>query len=250
MTANEMADELELRLDRSDSFGSPGYEDFEITSVLSEAEQLYVKKFIDSINNRKATSFDETEIRKQGLSALYKKGTNLTVSASQTDVLTNGKFFDLPTDFMYTVYEEAVIDKQICGTTTYMTATIRDISYDMVRRIGTNKYKKPFYKEYGFAEVWRVVFSRATSGANPASPATAKRHQLITDGTFNVTNYSIVYLCNPTGIIVDRTTPNNQRNCILDVSTHSVIVDIAKDLMMNRVKEQKIANIEGLKDLE
>lgn len=250
MTANEMGDELELRLDRSDSFGSPGYEDFEISSVLSEAEQLYTKKFIDSLNNRKGASFDETEIRKQGLSALYRKGTNLSVSASQTDVLANGKFFDLPSDFMYTVYEEAIIDKQICNTQTYIGATIRDISYDMIRRIGTNKYKKPFYTDYGNAEVWRVVFSRATSGANPALPATAKRHQLITDGTFNITNYSIIYLCNPPGIIVDRHTPSNQRNCILDVSTHSVIIDIAKDLMMNRVKEQKIANIEGLKDLE
>ena len=46
MTANEMADSLELKLDRSSSFGSPGYEDFELSSVLTEAQQLYVKKFM------------------------------------------------------------------------------------------------------------------------------------------------------------------------------------------------------------
>ena len=49
MTANEMADALELKLDRSDSFGSPGYEDFELSSVLTEAEQLYVKKYFDEL---------------------------------------------------------------------------------------------------------------------------------------------------------------------------------------------------------
>jgi hypothetical protein len=47
MTANEMATELELELDRSSSLGSPGYEDFDLTSVLSKAEWFFVKKFID-----------------------------------------------------------------------------------------------------------------------------------------------------------------------------------------------------------
>jgi hypothetical protein len=55
---------------------------------------------------------------------------------------------------------------------------------------------------------------------------------------------------NPKGIIVDRDTPNNQRNCILDESTHDVIIDIALSLLMDRVKEQEISNIESMKDLE
>ena len=45
MTANEMADELELRLDRSFSYGSPGYEDYELSSVLNQALAHYVKTF-------------------------------------------------------------------------------------------------------------------------------------------------------------------------------------------------------------
>ena len=52
MTANEMADELELRLDRIDSFGSPGYEDFDLTSALTEAQLLYIKQFVSELNNR------------------------------------------------------------------------------------------------------------------------------------------------------------------------------------------------------
>jgi hypothetical protein len=38
-TANEMADDLESRIDRASSLASPGYEDFELTSVLTEAQQ-------------------------------------------------------------------------------------------------------------------------------------------------------------------------------------------------------------------
>ncbi len=99
MTANEMADMLEEKLDRADSFGSPGYEDFDLTSVLTEAQELYVKKFFDEMNNRKQKGFEETEIRNQGLSALVKDGDNLTASADQTGISVNnnvtGKFYDL-----------------------------------------------------------------------------------------------------------------------------------------------------------
>ena len=251
MDSNTMANELELRLDRSDSFGSPGYEDFELSSVLTEAQELYVKKFISQLNNRKLQGFEETEIRSQGLSALIKRGATLTISASQADVITNGKFFDLPADFMYTIYETAEIDKILCNTVdTPIEVSVRTVSHNEISRLKDNKYKKPYYKTYGKGSVWRLVYSRFTDGIDPAVVATDKRHQLVTDGTFAITEYSISYLKNPDNIVVDRTTPANRRNCILDDSTHNTIVDIAVDLMMNRVKEQKVPNIEGLKDLE
>jgi hypothetical protein len=250
MTANQMADELELRLDRADSLGSPGYEDFDLTSVLTEAQLLYIKQFVSELNNRKGQGFEETEIRNQGLSALIKQGANLTVSANQTGVLDNGKFFDLPTDFMYTIYEECMIDKKQCGTDSFIKAWINVIAHDEIWQYLFNKYKKPYYKDYGWARVWRLGYQRETSGSDPASPATPKRHQLITDGTFNVTSYTMNYLIFPSDITVDRTTPTNSRNCILDDSTHTVIIDMAKDLMLDRVKEQKVQNIVPVKDLE
>jgi len=252
MNSNAMADELELRLDRSDSFGSPGYEDFELTSVLTEAQQLYVKKFISQINNRKSEGFEETEIRNQGLGALIKNAPVLSASASQVGVIDNGRFFDLPTDFMYTIYESATIDKVKCnaGPTDYIKVGVRIIAHNEIGRFRNNKYKKPYYTNFGEGMVWRLVYSRFTDGRNPASVATAKRHQLVTDGTFNVTGYTVSYLQIPLDIIVDRATVANQRNCILDEFTHTTIIDIAADLMMNRVKEQKVQNIEGTKDLE
>jgi len=250
MTANTMADELDKLLDRSDSFGSPGYEDFEISSVLTEAQQLYIKKFIAPLNNRKQQGFQETEIRNQGLSALIRPGISLPVSASQTGVLANGKFFDLPADFMYTIYEEAILDQNVCNTEDPIVAEVRTVGYNEINRLIENKYKKPYFKTYGEAMVWRTEFSRETTGILPSAPATNKRHELITDGSFEVVGYTIMYLKNPLNIVVDRTTVANQRNCELDESTHWVIVEMAKDLMTERVKEQKVQNIESVKDLE
>jgi hypothetical protein len=255
MTANEMADELELKLDRSNSFGSPGYEDFELSSVLTEAQNLYVKKYYDEVNNRKGKGFEEIEIRNQGLGALIQDAPSLPPSASQVGVIINsnvtGKFFDLPQDHMYTIYEECVIDKKECGTqNTPIIAYIVDISHIEMQRFNWSKYKRPFYKNYGTARVWRTEYSRFTSGINPAVPATAKRHELFTDGTFNILTYHMRYLKNPQTITVDRNTPANQRNCILDYSTHTVIVDIAMSLMSDRVREQRLQNIEQFKELE
>ena len=246
-----MADELELRLDRSDSFGSPGYEDFELSSVLTEAQSFYVKKFISDLNNRKLEGFEENEIRNQGLSALIKRGATLLVSSNQTDVLTNGKFFDLPSDFMFTIYEEVTIDKLKCNSLTEkIKGDVRITAHNEIPRLRNNKYHKPYYKNYGECLVWRVVFSREVSGENPAITQTKKRHQLMTDGTFNIDIYSINYLRIPNDIIVDRSIVANRRNCIFDESTHTTIIDIAVNLMMTRVKEQTLKNIEGSKDLE
>lgn len=249
MTANEMGIELEKILDRSASFGSPGYEDFELTSVLTKAELFYIKKFIDKKNNRKLESFEESEIRGQGLSALLKRGISLPPSSDQTGVFSNGEYFDLPEDFMYTIEERVITDQILCNTVEdKIEATVRVVPHDKVSRWKKNKYKKPYCFDYGDALVWRLYYSREVDGST--STASDKRHQLITDGTFNVDDYTITYLKNPMGIKVDNATPSNQINCILDESTHDSIVEIAADLMMGRVKEQKVQNIEGIKDLE
>lgn len=255
MTANQMADGVELILDRSSTFGSPGYEDFELSSVLNMAEVLYIKKFYDELNNRKGKGFQEIEIRNQGLGALIKDAPSLTPSASQVGVITNsnvvGKFFDLPSDHMYTIYEECVIDKTECGTEgTPIYAYVVPISHNEMQRFNWSKYKRPYFKSYGDARVWRSEFSRQVDGVSPTNPATAKRHELFTDGTFNITTYHMRYIKNPKQIVVDRTTSTNQRNSELDESTHLVIVQMAADLMMERVKEQKMQIIEPLKELE
>ena len=251
MTANEMADELDQQVDRASSFGSPGYEDFEYSSVLTDAMNVYVKQFIDRKNNRKGESLEETEVRSQGLSALIKRGAALTVSADQTGAFTNGTFYDLPTDFMYTIHEEGNIDKFLCNdSTTNISTTFNVIAHDEVSRLEKNKYKKPYYKTYGEAMTWRLVFSRENDGQNDTTAQTAKRHQLVTDGTYNVETYSINYLRFPPEIKVDRATPSNQLNCVLDDSTHLPIIDIAKSLLLERVKENELANTASSKDLE
>ena len=51
MTANEMAEKLEFLLDRANAFGSPGYTDVELSSVLSSAQIQYTKRFYSYKSN-------------------------------------------------------------------------------------------------------------------------------------------------------------------------------------------------------
>jgi hypothetical protein len=250
MDANSMANELDQQVDRATSFGSPGYEDSDYSSVLTDAMHVYVKQFIDRKNNRKGESLEETEVRSQGLSALIERAV-LTASTDQTGTFTNGQFYDLPSDFMYTIHEDGTIDKKICTDgVTPINTIFNVVSHDEVSRLSKNKYKKPYFTTYGDAMTWRLVFSREVSGEDPSALATAKRHQLVTDGTYNIESYAINYLINPPNIVVDRDTPADQRNCILDESTHLPIIDIAKSLLLERVKENELANTASSKDLE
>ena len=246
MTANEMADELELRLDRSYTYGSPGYEDYEMSSVLNQAISHYIKSFYSELNNRKGFGFEESEVRNQGLAELIKNSVN-PVSSDQTGVLKNGTYYDLPDDFMYTVLEIVEIDVKDCDDNNLL-IDVDPISHDEHNKVKGNKYRTPSSNLIE-PRAWRMQYSRETS-TSVTGAGTNKRHQLITDGIYNILSYKMNYLINHPELIVDKDTIANERNCILDESTHNVIVDTARDIMLGIVKEQKLQNEVDLKDLE
>lgn len=241
MTANEMADKLEFLLDRANSFGSPGYTDGELSSVLSSAQIQYTKRFYNYKNNTHQTGFEETEARGQGLSALIQDSGPLAASADQTGVLPNGTFFDLPEDFMFSIYERTTINKTNCDDGEPTEAGVRVVSHDEYSLFKGNYYKRPFANNL-HASVFRMYFS--------ANPGGVKRHEIITGDDFIVTSYRMRYLKNPEDITVDRQDPANQISSELDEFTHEVIVDIARDLMLETVKEQKLDNEIDIENFE
>lgn len=245
MISNEMADELELLIDKSFTLGSPGYEDFELSSFLTNAQYYFVKQQYDELNNRKKQGFEETEARNQSIAELI-NWFNCPVSGNQIGIITNGKFFDLPEDLMYTIYEECIVDRIDCDGNPLI-IDVRPIAHHEVNRLKRNKYKQP--KLDGLEPLtWRMQYSRQTSTLTGAG--TARRHQLISDGTFTITGYRINYIQAPQSIVVDRTIVANQRNCVLNSSVHPLIVEIARDLALEIFKEQRVINKPPIDTLE
>ena len=231
MTANEMADKLELRLNKVNSFAAYGYEDVEISSFLNSAQSLYIQEFVDELNNRKGQGFEEGELRTLGFSNLI-ESTVLPVSANQLGKFPNGVCYNTPTTSLGFIHESPTSNKTVCGSEEFIIPTVVVVSHDEYARWIRNSYRRPYINEYD-GVVWRMYLNN-------------KRVQLITDGSYNITSYFVKYLRPPVPITVDRVTPSNQVNCELGYAigtginpVHETIIDIAIRLIDNSNLEQR-----------
>lgn len=248
-TANEMADQIEARLDKRDSKGSPGYEDFDLEEAISQAIELWYEKFISKVNNRRFVGLEETEARAQGFSALINRD-SLSQSPDQTGVYPNGTYYDLPEKFRYTLSESVLVDFTKCNDeVTPVYADVDFVQHGEYETLIGNVYKRPFKNSYK-ARVWRMVAAPENTGYTDSTQRTRKRHELITDGTFNVSEYKMVYIRHHDPIVVDRENPANQRNCELDLDVHETIIEMATDILSGQTMQQRLKNIESIKDLK
>jgi len=209
MTANEMKYEATVLYDKIASAGAPGYTDKEWGVLLSKAQIAFVKSIFDPYN-----SVQETEKRRKEFSNLISSFDITTQSTSQTGVHTNGVFFDMPNDLLFTLYEEAVItSSNPCNNN--LTIYVKPVTEDEYNTNIDNPQKKP-YCSGGYGLIWRMDFN-------------TNRHELITDGSFTVNRYRGRYLRMPQTIIPftgDGTTTAIQ-NCELNDLAHWAIVETA-----------------------
>jgi hypothetical protein len=238
MTANKMLDEIKVGYDSMYSLSAPGFEDPAYSILVTKAQFILVRMILNGKNNKNQEGFEETEIRSQGLSALIKDGKDNIVgdtpviSSNQIGVLPDEVFWNLPTDFMYSLAEGAITNIKDCTKTgtQYTPIMIKPISHSEYYQNVSNPYKKPWTNGTE-GLVWRITYS--------TDPSTnRKRHGLITDGSFNVTDYMLRYLKLPKDIVINTTNPGLQISSELDPSTHPTIVEIAIKLLAKAVREE------------
>jgi hypothetical protein len=170
-------------------------------------------------------------------------------------VLYNGFFYQSPTNNNNTTPS---IDTWTLITGA--TCPVYVISHDEFSRNQTNPFKQPYFDGVD-GLVWRLVYSRTDSGYDDITTVTVdgveyiasqtpKIHELVTNEDFSVLRYKLRYLRFPRKIIVDNTTPANQRHCELDAATHQAIVDIAVKLLKKSLSEPAVENIPGGDNIE
>lgn len=232
-----MLDAIKVGYDAMYSLSAPGFEDPAYSILLTKAQMLFIKLTLNPKNNKNQEGFEETEVRNQGLAALIKDGLDNIpadqpqVSSTQNGALPTEVFWDLPPDFMYAIMEGATTNIPDCSnkqTTTYRRIPIKPISHNEYYQNFYNPYRKPWTDGYD-GLVWRIAY-------NPSQGR--KRHGLITDGSFNVTQYHLRYIKFPVAIRVDQQNPANQVNCELAEATHEAIVNIGIRLVAKAVREQ------------
>ena len=255
MTANDMANRLEYLIDRTSSKGSPGFEDEELSALLTKAMWQFIKTNISPLTNLKRQGIEESEIRNQGFSNLVKSGT-ATPAANTSENFSAGQFVDLPSDFMYMLSEDAKTSQISCASPdVYVNCSVDVVSHNDYSKLKNNPYRKPFIKnDEGL--VWRMTIGRTTDGEDGLTPTytapdrTLKRHELITNGSFTITSYKFRYLKYPPEIVVDFTTVANQKNCVLDDSTHESILEIAAGILRTSTDRQTVPNVPPIQNFE
>lgn len=231
MTSSQMKYEFQLLYDSIAGLHAPPYNDREISTLLTLAQERVIKNRLSPSADNKANTLDETEKRKSEFDQLITNA-KVTSYANTDDNLTNGYFFNLPTNFLYALMERADIkftSKSGCYNVddTLTDIWVKPMSYDMYLVNKNNPFKKP-YEEI----IWRFNLE---SDPNYESPTTSpKRVELLTDGKYIITSYNIRYIKKPNPIIVGTLSQSKAidgfytpTDCQLDSFLHREIVRLA-----------------------
>lgn len=227
MNATDMKFALLLKFDSLFNFQSPGYDDRQISELLTDAQfRVFIKKY-NPFGDKYKEGFEGSEKRRRDLEQLIRQVTLLPAdeSANQTGVHPDGTFYDMPSDFLYAVEEGATQS----GATTE--SWVKPVKHDEYQANKNNPYKKP-YKDL----VWRMDYA---SDANTGGTDVSKRAELITHDGTAVDKYRVRYLATPPAIVVDEFDTSNNINCILDETLHREIVDEAVVIAQAAVQPQK-----------
>lgn len=236
MTYSEMDYEFSIVYDSIAGLQAPSYNKKMKSVLLTMAQEQLLKNRLNPQGNKYGDSFEETEKRKIEFSSLV-KNTILTTNASTTANLTNGTFWEMPSNFWLAITERADIEfSSISGCyeigATKTDVRIKPITHDYYMANINNPMKAP-YEEL----IWRLNISSTLNSLNENENILV---ELVTDGKFFVSSYKIRYIAKPVPIILDTSIirgVTGPKSCQLDEMIHSEIVRTAAELAVEISKD-------------
>jgi hypothetical protein len=267
LTAGQMANEFDIQYDLITNIGAHGfYNNAERSFFLSKAQENIIKQRYHPAGNKYGEGFEETEKRRKDLSELTENvlllAATSTTGAGVTGAmeaftgsynLPNGNFWKLPANFMWSLSEGT--DITLLSTneaynytgSPYQRTNVKVLpkTHDEYQADVENPFAKPYYKL-----VWRMDYSRQDTDSM-IDVDNQKRHELITDGTYDVDKYRLRYVRRPDDIIPydtlgSDTTTSTAASCKLDPSLHREIVAEAVRIAVSVTRPE----LEEVKELE
>lgn len=187
MTATEINNEFLLAYDKLMGPSAPGLDAYEISVLLTKGAERKIKQVYNPLGNKYQEGYEQSEKRKKELAPLTKTA-NLTPKTYDSSLnLPNGRFVDLPEDFMWATTEEVTVSSaDACIDNTRI--EVKPITHDGYNKNKRNPFKKPSDKL-----VWRMDYGWDN---------TTQQHELIEADSYDITKYHLRYIKRPKPIIV------------------------------------------------
>lgn len=196
MTKQQFLDGFFIQYDEVADLSAPGFTPVDLSIIASKVqEDLAVTKY-NPKSNKLQEGFEETEKRIQDLGELvrYKSYTVFTAGFFDNSVqvlLPNTLITVGPTDYSdvywFTIFEDTKTNVLDCtipnNTTQYVKPKIVDVSHGELKVALKDPFRKPYVK----ANEGKVLRLRSEG----------RKHLLITDGAFTITEYRIGYVRKP-----------------------------------------------------
>ncbi len=247
MTKQEFLDGFYVLYDEVADLSAPGFTPPELSIIVSKIqEDLAITKY-NPKSNKVQEGFEETEKRIQDLGELVKYKTYTVFTSGFFDnsveiLLPNTLVTAGPTDFSdvywFTIYEDIKSNQLDCSipnnTTVYVRPKISDIVHGELKVALKDPFRKPYIK----ADDGKVLRVRAEG----------RKHLLITDGSFNITEYRIGYVRKP--LPIDFTTSLTSQVSELADQTHRELLDMTVNYCLGLTKQVEQMSINERKPIE
>jgi hypothetical protein len=230
MNAIEMKREFLVGYDKVANLDSPGYEDNEISYFLTKAQENVIFDYLNPVGNKFQESFEESEKVRKFFSNLVmpsvdQNGVIKTIlSADQNGKIDDNSFiYELADDTWLPISEWIITDSK-CG----VRKKVLPKTHDEYNANIDNPFTNP---DEEFA--WRLdVFS----------PTNRLRHEIVTNGEYNITEYHVRYIKIPSAVVVDEDNPQNNVDCELHEGVHRRIIDEAVKLALETSEERRLGS--------
>jgi hypothetical protein len=227
MTANEMAYQFEVLLDRVPSIDNPGFTDQEKSIFLSKAQDVLLKKAfkVNEGFEKNTKALEEYKELKRFFSASLPM-------PNQSGTRENGIFFPLPADLRYELDGEVLVttDDGCFDNYRVRTKLITENRYSINKN---NPYKNPLITGSADDFIWELPYSKDSSGN--------KQTELIVPSGTTINEFRLWYIKEPVNIVPytgDGTT-TSMVNSEFGEQAHQEIVDIAVRLAIASTTPQE-----------
>ena len=208
MTSREMLHSFEVQLRRLYPSAGKVFTTQQVEMFLNKAQDSYVQ--------RNVALFDTNELAKRSLGKLVRRTAISSPSANQLGSFPEGVFYDLPSDFMYTVSEQVTATNN--NTESSVRIMVKPVTYDQYAINVDNPFKCPCEDVF-----WRMIAEHDDD---------TLRHEVIGDGEHTIDTYVLSYLKRPAQISIV-----SEQDCELDEFSHQTIVEAAVGLALATLLE-------------